>query len=305
MLHRVLRSTDPVNTLGLTEELGAFRNMDLPGQVDEGMTLLAAKTKQAVRAAVTDPKLIRTGAAVGAIGGGVLGMLLASPMSARIRSRRAEDQARQAMQLYHAYHAPAQEPLEQRPDPFDRAKISAGMLSRMFSRNRGLIAGGARPEEVTRRQFLRRMGRGAVANSPLGHMSEVPWNKVEDGVARAVAPVAARNVQMTRRQALKTLPVAGAVQGKAVLDIANALTPPSLAKSMVRGAVQAVNPVKPDVIAARTVGLGGLRRKVRAVNAAKNLIEHPTQQTKEMATRVAIGAPKMTAAALRSVITAA
>ena len=183
-------------------------------------------------------------------------------------------------------------------------KVSAGMLARFLGQNRGALAGGSRADPVTRREFLKRMGRGAVANSPLGHVGDVPWDRVGGAAMQMIAPAAAKNIPMTRRQALGAIPAVGASQGVAVLDMANALKP-SVGKSMVRGALQAVNPVKPGAVAARTAGLGGVRKKLRAANAAQGMVNHPSQITADQAARVALGAPKMTAQVLQAALTAA
>lgn len=182
-----------------------------------------------------------------------------------------------------------------------------GLLVRLFHNNRSVLAGGSRGTDVSRREFLKKMRRGAIANSPLGAVGAVDQKALAAATARAAT--VGKSIKgappMTRRQALKRLPVAAAGYASAGAKGAGALAP-ALSSSPLVGAVRAVGDVKPSNLVAHGLGPRAveLRAKGRAVSAVKRQINAPGSgdPLADLA-RATRGAPEVAKAVAKSALT--
>ncbi len=182
-----------------------------------------------------------------------------------------------------------------------------GLLTRLFRNNRAVIAGGRRDTDVARREFLKQMRRGAIANSPLGALDAISQKELIEAAVRATAVQKSLSAApaMTRRQALTRIPVAAAGYASAGAKGVSALAP-AFSSSPVVGALRAVGDVNPSSLVAHGLGPAAveLRAKGRAAVAVKNLVEDPVSlDTLDDLARAARGAPDAATAVAKSILT--
>ena len=184
-------------------------------------------------------------------------------------------------------------------------RIAAGLSKSTAERNRSSIVGNfARPDAVTRRQILQRALAGAAAETPLGALGKLKGDALTKAALQST--VVQQSVKaapaMSRRKFLTVgLPGAAAGQVSAAAKALGAVEG-VMQFSPGAGAIKAVSPTRPGAVLARAAGVPGLRRKVRAVAAAKDLVDNPTEGAARNLTQIAVGAPKTTLQVARSVL---
>lgn len=185
---------------------------------------------------------------------------------------------------------------------------ASGVLSRLFTKNRSAVVSKFTPakQDLSRREFLKKMRAGAIADSPLGSLAAVDADGLLGAAAQAslVRQVAKSAPDMTRRQALGGISAVAAGYGSAATEAAKAVAP-AVRSSSPLGAWRAVSGTPADLALARAMGVQRTRARALGVHAgyklAKNPLDDPMGRLSQMAIASPGGAVRVAKVALQQV----